>query len=553
MRRFHASALVALLLPLAFVVAAEAVPPLAVARVAKSDEARRRLGLLPHYRFVPGIRKVKVAVLDSGFAGMNGKRPYLPDDTVIIEHYDPGFVRKFGLGDPNFTKPFRRGDAHGRQLAQIVWAAAGNASDGPKFFLLNANGPTMFRRAVRMAIEQKVDVILFGGTFEGAGNYDGRGPINAAVDDAVTAGIVWVNAAGNSGNMVFNGPVDVGPGGWVHFGALGLTALRLRSRLDENDVVLTLTWNDYQDAEDAGTSKDLDLIVEDWQGRVLAQSKLKQIGPGRAAGEGQTMNPRERLAISDLGATVAGREYRVRVKANGANFGRRDQLRILLTPLRPPVANDDGILEPAAELLEAIHAGEIYPPADHAGVLTVGDTSPASAVGPTADGRVKPDVIMSESVVRFTNGEVTAGASNAAAYFAGVVAVMLGTEPRLTVGEIRAWVRMLDRAAALAPGRVATDPGLRVTQNSRLTPNQLRALRFSGYALDEKIRRGDRDPAVVISSPGGEWLVRPGGLTPLAPPVVARAAPPADVAPKTVHAPWRTPTPRQLAEFAHGR
>jgi hypothetical protein len=43
---------------------------------------------------------------------------------------------------------------------------------------------------------------------------------------------------------------------------------------------------------------------------------------------------------------------------------------------------------------------------------------------------VKPDVVLSESVVRFTNGEETAGASNAAAYFAGVVAVMLATEPR---------------------------------------------------------------------------------------------------------------------------
>jgi hypothetical protein len=280
MRRAFA-ALFTALLPVALV-AADPVPlplpppagaaPAAVGRVAKPDEARRRLGLLPDYASVPGIKNVKLAVLDSGFAGMDGKRPYLPADAVVIEHYGPEFVRKFNLGNPNFLKPFRPGDAHGRQLAQIVWSATGNSPDGPKFYLMNANGPTMFRRAVRMAIELKVDVILFGGTFEGAGNYDGRGPIDAVVDEAVAAGIVWVNAAGNCGSMVFNGPVDAGPGGFVRFGAAGLTALRLKSRLDENEAVLTLTWNDYRDAEDAGTDKDLDLIVEDWQGRVVAGS-----------------------------------------------------------------------------------------------------------------------------------------------------------------------------------------------------------------------------------------------------------------------------------------
>jgi hypothetical protein len=279
---------------------------------------------------------------------------------------------------------------------------------------------------------------------------------------------------------------------------------------------------------------------------------LRQVGPGRAAGEGETKNPRERLTLTDLGATAPGKEYRVRVKANGANFGRRDRLRILLTPLRPPVPDENGRLEPSAELLDATRGGEIYPPADHAGVLTVGDTSPASAVGPTADGRVKPDVIVSESVVRFTNGEETAGASNAAAYFAGVGAAMLAKEPRLTVGEIRDWVRTLDRTAA--PARGVSVPGAPTPPQARpLTPNQMRALRFSGYALDEKRRHGDRDPAVIVSSPAGEWLVRPGSMTPLTPPVVARGVAPVATEPKTVHAPWRTPTPRQLAELASGR
>ena len=534
-------------------------PAVPVARVDKADEARRRLGLLPHYASVPNIKNVKVAVLDSGFAGLDGKRPYLPADAVVVEHYGSEFIKKFNLGDPEFQKPFRPGDAHGRLLAQIVWAAAGNSPEGPKFHLLNANGPTLFRRAVRMAIELKVDVILFGGTFEGAGNYDGRGPINAAVDEAVAAGIIWVNAAGNNGGMVFNGPVEVGPGGFVRFGAAGLTALRMRSRLDENSVALTLTWNDYRDAEDAGTEKDLDLVVEDSRGVVVGESKLKQVGPGKVAGEGETKNPRERLTLADLAATEPGKEYRIRVKAITPNFGPRDRLRLLLTPGRPPVAAAIGRAEPSAELLDATRGGEIYPPADHVGVLTVGEPSSPSAVGPTADGRVKPDVVVSESVARFTNGEETAGASNAAAYFAGVIAVMRAADPRLTAGHVREWVRTLDRAAVpaapAAPG-VPAAPAVLVPAPPPLTPNQMRALRFSQYALDEKMRRGDPDPAVIVSSSAGEWLVRPGGRligpAPVAVAPVARPAP-ANGQVEAVHALWRTPTPRELADLVRGR
>lgn len=542
-----------------------------VARVEKPEEVRRRLGLPPGSARVPGIEKVKVAVLDSGFAGVDGKRPYLPADAVVVEHYAPDFVRKFDLGDPDFQKPFRPGDVHGRLLAQVVWAATGNAPTGPKFYLLNADGPTLFRRAVRMAIELKVDVILFGGSFEGAGNYDGRGPIDRAVDDAVAAGIIWVNAAGNTGGAVFNGPVAVGPGGFVRFGAAGRTALRLSSRLDENAATLTLTWNDYRDAEDAGTEKDLDLVVEDWLGREVGRSNLRQVGPGRAAGDGETKNPRERLVLTDLGVTEPGREYRIRVRARSANFGPLDRLRLLVTAGRPPVVDArTGRADPSVELLDATRGGEVYPPGDHAGVLTVGEPTASSAVGPTSDGRVKPDVIVSGSVVRFTSGEETAGTSNAAACFAGAVAVMRATEPGLTVRHVREWVRILDRGAptvAAAPvGRsgVGAGPPVSVAPAAAtaapLTPNQVRALRYSAYAVDERLRRGEADPGVIVSTPAGEWVVRSGGritgssvvapaLVPPAPATAAsegrRAAP--------VHAPWRTPTPTQLADLVRSR
>jgi hypothetical protein len=304
------------LLLLAGVAAAADPPAVAVSRPANADEARKVLRLVPEYAAPVNLANVTVAVLDTGFAGVDGNRPYLPADTKVVEHYPADFVARNKLGDPAFQRPFAPGDAHGRQMAQLVWAISGNRPEGPKFLLLNANGPTLFRRAVKYAVEQKADIVLFSGTFEGAGNYDGRGPVDAAVDEAVAAGILWVNAAGNCGGKVYNGPIDVGPDGYVRFRtAAQASALRFSNRFDESNVTVTLTWNDYNDAEDAGTDKDLDLIVEDARGKVIGESKLAQVPGGKPAAQGETHNPRERLTLTDLPAVPAGQEYRIRVKA----------------------------------------------------------------------------------------------------------------------------------------------------------------------------------------------------------------------------------------------
>src|SRR6516165_3874938 len=114
-------------------------PPPGVARPADVNEVRTHLGLLPYTDTATQIGKIKIAVLDSGFAGAKA-RPYLPQSAVLVESYDPEFVLKHNLGDPTFQKPLNPGDAHGRQLAQLVWATTGNWPDGPKFYLLNANG-----------------------------------------------------------------------------------------------------------------------------------------------------------------------------------------------------------------------------------------------------------------------------------------------------------------------------------------------------------------------------------------------------------------------------
>lgn len=467
--------------------------PLSASKLDHTAATRKALGLSPAYDSVRDLSKVKIAILDYGFDGIDGKRPYLPADAVLVEHYDPEFVRRFTLGDPEYKKGFEPGNVHGRQMAQIVWGTTGFKPEGPKFYLLNANGPTLFRRAVRYAIEAKVDILLFSGVFEGAGNYDGKGPIAAVVDDAIRAGIIWINAAGNFGGAVYNGPVQPKNDGFLTLGRSG-TALEFRNLLDENSVTITLTWNDYRDTEDAGTSKDLDLYVEDATGKVLGKSELQQIASPSEAGPGKTLNPRERLTLPSLGAS--DKAYRIRIKQRAGTFIDTDRVRVLIQGSRLMPAPDPKSKQPVPALtfLDATNAGEIFPPADHPRVITVGDGGAESGIGPTLDHRLKPDIVLSSSEAVFTNGEGTSGSSNAAAYFAGLAVVLKAYEPNLRADHLLRYAGGL-RASNKVPPQPSKGPppGLRDVS--------MEALISTGYApIFDRVQRA------VGSEPVRLWL-----------------------------------------------
>ena len=444
--------------------AAAATPPAPAvgARLADPAGLRQRLGLAPGFdSAATRVDAIRVAVLDYGFDGVApGSGRYLPASVEVVEDYDPEFVRRNNLGDPEYHKAFEPGNRHGRDMAQIVWALTGSRPGGPQFYLLNANGPTMLRRAVRFAVERQVDIILFSGSFDGGGNGDGRGPIDRVVDEAVGRGIVWINAAGNYGGHVFDAPIRLMNDGYLKLRSGGdVASVRFTNRVDENTVTVTLTWTDYRDAEDAGTDKDLDLIVEDPSGRQVGAATKVQI-PGRGDApldeEGTSRNPRERVVLANLPAApvVASdpeRAYRIRVRAKGGRFLASDRVRILVSAARESfVPPGGGTAEEAVKFLDASNRAELYPPADHAAAFTVGDAGAASSVGPTLDGRVKPDAVLLDSRVDFTDGLITGGSSNAAAELAGVAAVLKAAEPRLNPRHLFALARQSGRLPAEA-------------------------------------------------------------------------------------------------------
>jgi len=168
-----------------------------------------------------------------------------------------------------------------------------------------------------------VDIILFSGTFEGGGNGDGRGP-----DQFASSPTPWRPASCGSTPPATSAAASTtvrlkcSPAAFLRLGGdADATALRFRSLLDENTIAVTLTWNDYREQEDAGTDKDLDLYVEDWQGQRVGSSEKTQVPAGKAPGPQETRNPRERIILTDLPAS-ADQDYRIRIRVKKGKFHR---------------------------------------------------------------------------------------------------------------------------------------------------------------------------------------------------------------------------------------
>jgi hypothetical protein len=369
---------------------------LAVTEVAHAEQLRARLGLDAYSAVIPSPT-MKIAVLDNGFQGYEPGKGLLPDSAELIE----------GAHNPQAPT------AHGLGMAQIIWAVTGKNPQGPKFYLINTNGFSNFKSAVDFVIRNHVDIVLYSQVWPFGDNFDGKGFINAQVNRATSAGILWVNAAGNFHDQVYNGEIasQIGRDHFIHLNEHD--SLRFENKLDDNPITLILSWTDFQDSEDYRSNKDLDLFVYDESGKQIASSELIQRGEAPPADQPNSRlssYSRESISLPALGRGT----YQIKVLAKSNNFTSTDRLRILVDADRPG----------SVVFTDHTTGYEIMPPADNPHVLTIGEASEISSIGPTLDGRVKPDAWIGDATVAFTNGFQSRGSSNAAAIFAGIVAEM---------------------------------------------------------------------------------------------------------------------------------
>jgi hypothetical protein len=390
---------------------------IAATEVLNAPALRSSLGL-DAYRPVTALSGLKIAILDNGFAGFEPGKGQLPESAQLI------------AGPQNPEAPTH----HGLGMAQIIWAMTGKRSEGPRLYLVNANGFTNFRAAIDFVVRERVDIVLYSQVWTFGSNFDGSGFINAEVSRATQAGILWINAAGNFGQLTHNGEIAgrIDPSSRFVLQADGADFVQFENKLDESSLTVTLSWTDFADSADAASSLDLDLLVYDSEERLVASSELIQRGEAPAPGDASSRlssYPRESVALRGLDRGV----YRIRVRAQSDGFRDTDRFRIVLESDKPG----------SIDFVDRTEGSEILPPADHAEVITVGETLASSSRGPTFDGRAKPDVLLREATVSFSNGNTVRGSSTAAALFAGAVALMKATRPDLDASLLKRYISSL--------------------------------------------------------------------------------------------------------------
>lgn len=402
-------------------------------RVRNARELRSSYGLEAFTTRPEELSKLKVAILDNSFEGFLQNKDSLPQSAEFIR----GPLRT----PPSSGSTSSAG--HGLLMAQVLWALSGSRPEGPKLYLIEAGGITNLRAAIDRTMELKVDIVLYASTWETGGNFDGQGFINAAVTRAAQSGILWINAAGNDHNMTFTGRVSSDPA----TGALRLPGpggmLSFSNKLTNNPVKLTLSWSDYKNSEDSQTLKDLDWELSDWTGTRVPLKNFKQgskstceDSPSYARGaRDASLHPREQDEV-----TLQEGVYQLRVYDCSGNFVPTDRIRVVI---QSPKGD-------SVEFIEANGAYEINLPADNPNVVTVGDLSPVSSIGPTLDGRAKPDFRLQDTRVEMSDGvSIPMGSSVASAIFAGVVVQLKSQEPRLsktTLDKFRAKLASEQRA-----------------------------------------------------------------------------------------------------------
>jgi hypothetical protein len=395
-------------------------------------------------------RKIKVAILDNGWTGHEaaiGKS--LPAGTV----YHNGKASDADLGQAvNF---------HGVIMAKTIAAILreSQAETDVEMHLINSFGYTKFADAVDRLINDKFDLVLYSQVWEFGGNGDGKGFINAQVDRAVKAGVVWVNAAGNFGKLTRLAKVDgkvEGETEWVVFkDTKGKAASSAKFKCatvakEQCTVKLVLAWNDFKDDPETGTDKDLDLIILDKSGNQVGMSERNQRLKSDAADKTVSIIPRELIEVK-----LASGTYDIRVKIKSKNFSAtQDQLRLNLS--------GSGVTLEQPSLDETLLA-----PADNPGVIVVGASDdPQSSSSKKLN---KPDIKL-KSLIELDNGSKPFASSNAAALAAGVAILHMGTGQASTVAEVIEKLKPLTQKS-LVPSAERSPSAPPVSEARRAAPS----------------------------------------------------------------------------------
>jgi len=381
---------------------------------------------------------VKVAILDLGFKDhasliASGE---LPADVVTQSFRSDGDIEA--------------GEVHGSACAEIVHDMAPDA----QLYLINYATDVEFGNAVDYAIAQGVRVASSSVGWLGAGSFDGTGPICDIVNHARDWGVFWAQSAGNSANRHWEGSWNDPDSNDVHNFSSGDESQSFVVAADTT-IYANLVWNDAWST----SSNDYDLYLQDSGGQTVASSVNRQDGDD---------TPNELIAY-DVGSDGAG-TYHLEIRrysATGIAYFDLYSFRQVFEYQTP----SSSLLIPA-DAEGAVAAGATYWSTDALEIY--------SSLGPTNDGRIKPEFTAPDGVTSAAYGSSFFGTSAAAPHLAGAAVLVMGAYPSYSVTDTVTF--LTQRAVDLGPpgqdnlhghGRVSLGPATATptpTHTSSATP-----------------------------------------------------------------------------------
>ena len=378
------------------------------------SEGVARIRALEHHAAGAKGQGVKVAIIDGGFKGADKLREDIP-------------VRRW-FRDYTGTGIYAGVDAHGTACAEIIHDVAPEV----ELYLYKVVDMVDLENAKDRCIQNGVAIVNYSATWVGEGFGDGRGIICDIVNDAADNGILWVNAVGNYAQKHYAGFWHDSDDDNRHNFAAGDDAVNFVAEI--GDIIrVTLTWDDWPI-----TTEDYDLYLysQDASGNIKEVSKSTDV-------QGNGGAPVEFLEYF----AVQEGTYGISVVRVGEAEPKKLRVWSWHHDIEYPVP-----------------AGSLGSPSDARGSLSVGaihhhqwdlgTLASYSSRGPTADGRIKPDLVAPAGVTTASYGaeKLFGGTSAAAPHVAGAAALLKSADPALSRDGL--WKALVESTVDLgAPGK----------------------------------------------------------------------------------------------------
>jgi subtilase family protein len=280
-----------------------------------------------------------------------------------------------------------------------------------------------FENGIQYVHDNGIKIVNLSVNYFATSYYDDTGPVNGLINDSHdNHGVFWSVAAGNWQFRHWRGPwLDEDGDGWLSFTP---NNERLSIVTEQPQVCYFLNWSQYPDHYLAAPA-DLDLFVFAADGTTVASSQTRQV-KGDFPIEEACFTPTSAQQPYTLGVHYFG---------GGPTFG-----------LDATLFSTDA----AVGFDQRVTAASMVDPSVAHGAFSVAAiqqsqwamASPAlenfSSLGPTTDGRHKPDVTAPDRTASVAYGSSTIGTSFAAPVVAGAAALLKQQFMPITANQLRA-------------------------------------------------------------------------------------------------------------------